>query len=149
MAKKNDHDQKRSSDDNQNAEALSRLQDKLEDLRRSQAEKEAKSSKPSHDGSNMAMAFRACSELVLSIGVCGVIGYFVDSQLSSQPLFLIIGLLLGMGVGFAGVYRITNNMGMSVGYARKDDTSRFQSSQSQTQERTKNGADDSEEKNNL
>ena len=79
--------------------------------------KETETKADRSQGSDMAIAFRACSELIISIGVCGAIGYGIDDYFLSSPIGLITGLLIGTGVGFTAVYRITNNMDMAVGYA--------------------------------
>tara|TARA_B100001996_G_scaffold19319_1_gene15744 strand:- start:2538 stop:2777 length:240 start_codon:yes stop_codon:yes gene_type:complete len=44
------------------------------------------------------------SIIILSLG-----GYFLDSYFSTFPLFLLIGLLLGIIVGFYGLYKFINN----------------------------------------
>lgn len=98
-------------------EKLQELKKKLSDIsenKEKQARKEQESN--NNDASNMGVAFRACTELVLSIGVCGALGYGVDKYMNFAPLGMITGLLLGMAVGFMGIYRITNNMDMAVGY---------------------------------
>lgn len=116
----NDNGKKNSNDfTNHKDEALSSLKQRLASLEEQDANSQSKESKFSMDGSNMAIAFRACTELILSIFVCGAIGYGVDYQFGFSPVGMIIGLLIGMAVGFSGVYRITNNMGMSVGYAKQ------------------------------
>ena len=44
--------------------------------------------------------------MVASLGVCGVLGYFVDKWLSSTPVFLIVGILLGVVVGVLQAYKM-------------------------------------------
>jgi len=44
--------------------------------------------------------------MVASVGVCGVLGYFVDRWLSTSPGFLISGILLGVVVGVLQAYRL-------------------------------------------
>ena len=43
--------------------------------------------------------------MVVAIGVCGVTGYFVDKWLSTSPVFLLVGILLGVVVGAVQAYR--------------------------------------------
>lgn len=115
------------SDDNDNDNDSSKLTDLKSRIRHFNSEHEEKSEKMEHssaDGSNMAVAFRACSELIVSIGVCGAAGYYFDQYFETKPAGLIIGLLTGMCVGFLGIYRITNNMGMAVGYKNLPDNAK-------------------------
>jgi ATP synthase protein I len=56
-------------------------------------------------------------ELVLSILVGGAIGYGLDSFFGTKPLFMIIFFLMGTAAGFLSIYRISQNLGSSVGYA--------------------------------
>lgn len=44
--------------------------------------------------------------MVISIGVCGVAGYFVDGWLGTSPALLIVGILLGVVVGAFQAYRL-------------------------------------------
>ncbi len=44
--------------------------------------------------------------VVLSIGVCGVAGYFADQWLGTSPFLLIAGILLGVAVGALQAYRM-------------------------------------------
>lgn len=114
------------NDDPKLSDELHNLKTRIKSFEQTTSDKQ-ESQPRSQDASNMAVAFRACSELIISIGVCGVIGYGLDQAINTSPLCMIIGLLVGMCVGFLGVYRITNNMGLSVGYmhlhdANKNDT---------------------------
>lgn len=43
--------------------------------------------------------------MVAAVGVCGFAGYFVDKWLSTSPVFLITGILLGVAVGGFQAYR--------------------------------------------
>ena len=44
-------------------------------------------------------------EFALAILIGLALGYFIDSRLSTRPVFLLIGLLLGAGAGFLTIYR--------------------------------------------
>lgn len=68
------------------------------------------------DAENMNNGIRAGAELVTTIGAGALIGYGLDSWLETKPLFLIIFLLAGVCAGFFNIYRITQNIGSSVGY---------------------------------
>jgi F0F1-type ATP synthase assembly protein I len=44
-------------------------------------------------------------ELVIPVALLTYGGYWLDGRLHTLPLFLILGLLLGMAVGFYSVFR--------------------------------------------
>jgi F0F1-type ATP synthase assembly protein I len=44
--------------------------------------------------------------IVISIGVCGVAGYFADGWLGTSPALLIAGILFGVVVGAFQAYRL-------------------------------------------
>ncbi len=67
------------------------------------------------DSENMNNGIRAGAELVVTIGAGTLIGYGLDSWLETKPLFLIIFLLAGVCAGFFNIYKITQNIGSSVG----------------------------------
>lgn len=69
------------------------------------------------DAENVNNGIRAGAELVVTIGAGVLIGYGLDSWLGTKPIFLIIFLLAGVFAGFFNIYRITQNIGASVGYA--------------------------------
>ncbi|MFN3827477.1 MAG: AtpZ/AtpI family protein [Micavibrio sp.] len=77
------------------------------------AQKEADKLK---EAENTNMGIRAGAELVVTIGAGAFIGYGLDSWLGTKPIFLIIFLLAGVFAGFFNIYRITQNIGSSVGY---------------------------------
>ncbi|HRE21020.1 MAG TPA: AtpZ/AtpI family protein [Rhabdaerophilum sp.] len=63
-------------------------------------------SDPTSNGGAMGMGLRAGSELVSGVLVgCGI-GYLIDRQAGTSPLFLIIFLMMGMAAGFWNVYRM-------------------------------------------
>jgi ATP synthase protein I len=65
----------------------------------------AKASASSTDGA-MGVGLRAGSELVAGVLVgCGI-GYVLDRQFGTSPLFLIIFMMMGMAAGFWNVYRL-------------------------------------------
>lgn len=58
------------------------------------------------NASALASGMRAASELVAGVLVGAGLGYLLDRQFGTMPLFLIILLLAGMGAGFLNVYRM-------------------------------------------
>lgn len=68
------------------------------------------------EAENVNTGIRAGAELVVTIGAGVLIGYGLDSWLGTKPIFLIIFLLAGVFAGFFNIYRITQNIGSSVGY---------------------------------
>lgn len=105
--------------DNEDSGKLKNLKEQLEILKEKDRAEQSRQNASGVGNSNLSIAMRACTELIASIGVCGAIGYGADGYFETRPFLMILGLLTGMGVGFAGVYRITNNMGMSVGYMQQ------------------------------
>ncbi len=60
----------------------------------------------SADGGAIGTGLRAGSELLAGVLVgCGI-GYLLDRQLGTSPLFLIPFLLVGMAAGFWNIYRL-------------------------------------------
>ena len=53
-------------------------------------------------------AASASYSLLGSIIIFSTGGYFLDSYLSTFPLFLFVGLLFGLIVGFYGLYKFIN-----------------------------------------
>ena len=51
------------------------------------------------------MAIRMAVELVAALGVSVFLGLWIDGELNTAPLFLIIFLIMGMGAGFINVVR--------------------------------------------
>jgi ATP synthase protein I len=45
--------------------------------------------------------------LVTTLGG-SLVGYWVDKQLGTVPIFVVVGLLIGLAVGATGVYRLIN-----------------------------------------
>lgn len=66
---------------------------------------------------NSKMAMQAGYEFVASVMLSAVLGYFIDKWLGTAPLFLISLFFLGTGAGFMSIYRVSKNLGSSVGYS--------------------------------
>jgi ATP synthase protein I len=67
---------------------------------------------------NNKMAMQAGYEFVASVLLSAILGYFIDQWLGTAPLFLISLFLLGTCAGFLSIFRISKNLGMSVGYSQ-------------------------------
>lgn len=69
------------------------------------------------EAENMNMGFRAGTELVVAMIAGGLIGFGIDSVLPTKPFFFIFFIIVGICTGFWNIYKITNNLGTSVGVA--------------------------------
>ena len=72
--------------------------------------------KPDANEEGMNIGARAGTELVGAIIGGGLIGYAIDSYFDTSPIFLISCFLLGVATGFYNIYKITLNIGTSVGF---------------------------------
>lgn len=66
---------------------------------------------------NNKAGMQAGIEFVASIGICAVIGYWLDQWLGTMPLFSFLMFLAGTGAGFMSIYRASKNLGSAVGYS--------------------------------
>lgn len=96
---------------------LDDLSAKLKQYQDQKNESQNKIDSKGQDADNLNNGLRAGAELIVSIIAGGAIGYGLDSWLGTSPLFLILFLLVGVATGFYNVYRITENIGTSVGFA--------------------------------
>jgi ATP synthase protein I len=87
---------------------LNRLSSKIEEMRASESAQNAQDNESAREAANVSSGARAGAELVSCIIAGGLIGWVLDHLLESQPLFLIVFLLIGVCSGFYAVYRITN-----------------------------------------
>ena len=78
----------------------------------------AEMQEPSQNGKGLA--FRIGTELVVAVCVGGLVGYLLDLWLNSIPWFLICFLLLGNAAGLWNIFRLTNNLGYSVGFRKEE-----------------------------
>ncbi|MBT5432334.1 MAG: AtpZ/AtpI family protein [Alphaproteobacteria bacterium] len=78
--------------------------------------------------SGYGMAIRLAVEMVAALGVSVFLGIWIDGELGTAPLFIMIFLVMGMGAGFINVYKTVS--GFSHGSLRdpksgkKDGTTR-------------------------
>ena len=61
-------------------------------------------------GQAMGLGIKLASELVAALIVGGALGYGVDLLTGKSPLFLLIGLALGMAAAFVNVLRLMKKM---------------------------------------
>ena len=98
-------------------EDLDDLNEKLKAYRSAEHKDKTEDSANLAAAQNMNAGVRAGAELVVTIGAGTLIGYYLDSWLGTKPAFLIVFILAGIFAGFMNIYKITQNIGDSVGYA--------------------------------
>ena len=72
--------------------------------------------KPDPADENVGIGARAGVELVGSIIGGGLLGYGLDYVFKTSPIFFFVFLLLGVVTAFYNIYKITLNVGTSVGF---------------------------------
>ncbi|MBF0453368.1 MAG: AtpZ/AtpI family protein [Magnetococcales bacterium] len=72
------------------------------------ADKTEKKGDDSGRNAGLGMAMRLGTELVVATMIGTGMGYWLDSQLGTEPWLLIFFLILGSVAGFKNVYRIVN-----------------------------------------
>lgn len=87
---------------------LDALKVDLGDAVAEEAAREKSSGGAPADGGAIGTGLRAGSELVAGVIVGGGIGYLIDRQVGTSPLFLIIMMMFGMAAGFWNVYRLAS-----------------------------------------
>ena len=85
----------------------------------------------SEDSNNMRVGLRAGTELVTAIAAGGLIGYFMDKNFETQPLFLLVMLVLGVITGFVNVWRVSQGLDNAVGLGRAEDEKEKKEKQNQ------------------
>ena len=105
-----------------NEDELDELSDKLSKARNSGVGKPTAEALKREEGqqediNNMQLGIRAGTELLVGLVAGGLIGWGIDSFFETKPLFFIIFLLLGVCSGFLNIYKITQQIGTSVGFA--------------------------------
>ena len=88
---------------------LKELSDRIDEIRSQEAGQKAREDENLRNSSNMSIGARAGAELISCFIAGGLIGWFLDRQFDTQPIFLIVFLLTGICVGFYEVYRITRS----------------------------------------
>lgn len=95
-----------------------RLEKLTEDLKsaRQEFDEDYNPKPPSKEDENMANGARAGIELVGAVLGGALVGYGLDYVFNTSPAFFIIFILLGVITGFYNIYKITMNVGTSVGF---------------------------------
>lgn len=73
---------------------------------------------------NVGIGARAGVELVGSVIGGAAIGYGIDYYFETSPIFFLTFVLLGVVTGFYNIYKITMNVGTSVGFKGLKSTSK-------------------------
>jgi F0F1-type ATP synthase assembly protein I len=83
------------------------------DAKIKKAKIESNTSESNHDQSakNMSEGMRIAMEFTVTIGVSIFIGYSLDKNLGTAPIFIFLLLLLGFMAGVWNMYRVQNNYG--------------------------------------
>ena len=69
---------------------------------------------PEDDRSAMAKAIGRASEastVAFTIGICFILGYWIDRSLGTSPLFSVAGLALGMITAFLQLIKLARRIG--------------------------------------
>lgn len=85
---------------------LDALKSELGETIAEKTEAERKAAAPSESGSALAVGMRAASELVAGVLVGTGLGYLLDQQLGTKPLFLIVLMMFGVAAGFVNIARL-------------------------------------------
>lgn len=99
------------------------LQQKIQHAKSSGVGQKQDKTPPSNNGTttdaeSMNLGMRAGSELLVGMIAGGLIGYGLDHWLSTKPIFFLLFLILGVGAGFLNIYKLSQNIGTSVGFAQ-------------------------------
>lgn len=62
------------------------------------------------NASMLGLAWRLTIEMLAGIGVGGFIGWWMDKVLGTEPIFMLLMLVLGMGAGLMNSVRTVNEM---------------------------------------
>ncbi len=95
---------------------LSDLDEKIKKARGSDT-KPSKTADKTESASNSHAGIQVGFELVGSIVISTALGVGLDHWLGTKPFFMIILFFLGVFAGFFNVYRVSQNLGATVGYS--------------------------------
>jgi ATP synthase protein I len=62
------------------------------------------------NASMLGLAWRLTIEMLAGIGVGGFVGWWMDKVLGTEPIFMLVLLVLGMGAGLMNSVRTVNEM---------------------------------------
>lgn len=85
----------------------------LEDLERRIDDAKARHAgedKPEADNSLLGMAWRISTELVVAVFIGCALGYGIDYMTGKGPIFIILGLILGLAAGLRNTFRLVLKM---------------------------------------
>lgn len=85
----------------------------LDDLEKRLAAAREKHTGPAeieNDNSLLGMAWRISTELVVAVCIGCAMGYGVDKLTGTAPLFIIVGLVLGIAAGLTNTFRLVRKM---------------------------------------
>ena len=102
---------------------LQKLDEELK-AARAEYEKDYNPKSKADEDENIGMGARAGVELVGAIIGGALIGYGIDYAFETKPIFFLIFTLLGAITGFYNIYKITMNVGTSVGFKGLKNTSK-------------------------
>ncbi|MEM7679991.1 MAG: AtpZ/AtpI family protein [Pseudomonadota bacterium] len=90
---------------------------RLEEARHGKAPSEDEIQK-AKDEENKRVGLQAGMEFTASIALGVFLGLTIDGFLGTKPEYFLIFFFLGVCTGFYNIYRVTNNLGNSVGLSR-------------------------------
>lgn len=99
---------------------IQELKDKLQSAKRKSAQhKDPKKTAISEkEAESRNLGLRLGGEFIIAIIACGAFGIWLDTTFSTKPIFFLLFFLLGVGVGFLNIYKLSQNIGTSVGFAQ-------------------------------
>ncbi len=96
---------------------LKDLQDKIARFEGERQAQDDRKESGEAEQESMNEGFRVGAELVVNIFAGVLVGVLLDRWLGTMPLFLIIFTLTGIGLAFYRIYKITEGLDDSVGFA--------------------------------
>jgi ATP synthase protein I len=87
-------------------ERLDELQDKISATRQKHREPDERRG----NASMLGLAWRLTVEMLAGIGVGGFVGWWMDKWFGTEPIFMLLLLVLGMGAGLMNSVRTVNEM---------------------------------------
>ena len=102
-------------------------QDDDADLKRLQSEvdktiqdMDARKKPNEESGLEKSKAFRAVIDFAVGIAVGGFIGYMIDKEFGTSPIWTFVCVIIGMAAGTLNAYRTSQDMGYALGYRIKE-----------------------------
>ncbi len=87
-----------------NDNRLKKLDDRIKSAKIKKETKEQTVNQP--NSKSIGLGMRVALEMVASVAVGGVIGWYVDKFLDSKPWFFLIFLTLGVAAGLKSVFKV-------------------------------------------